>query len=92
VKCGHLNPEWKYINLRRYFIYLEHSIDRATQWAVFEATEAYFVKCDRTTMTQRDLDNGRFVCLVGVAPLRPAEFVIFRLGANERPRFQGLSR
>jgi phage tail sheath protein FI len=31
-------------------------------------------------MTQNDLDNGRLVCLVGVAPLRPAEFVIFRIG------------
>jgi len=39
--------------------------------------KAYFVKCDRSTMSQNDLDNGRLVCLVGVAPLRPAEFVIF---------------
>ena len=30
------DPEWKYVNLRRYFAYLEHSIDRGTQWAVFE--------------------------------------------------------
>ena len=42
--------------------------------------EAFFVRCDRTTMTQNDLDNGRLVCLIGVAPLRPAEFVIFRIG------------
>jgi phage tail sheath protein FI len=42
--------------------------------------EAYFVKCDRSTMTQNDLDNGRLVCLIGVAALRPAEFVIFRIG------------
>jgi phage tail sheath protein FI len=42
--------------------------------------EAYFVRCDRSTMTQDDLDNGRLICLVGVAPLRPAEFVIFRIG------------
>lgn len=41
--------------------------------------DAYFVKCDRTTMTQDDLDNGRLIMLVGVAPLRPAEFVIFRI-------------
>lgn len=105
------DPEWKYVNLRRYFIYLERSIDRGTQWAVFEPNgealwanvrrtiedfllnewqmgallgdkpeKAYFVKCDRTTMTQNDLDNGRLVCLIGVAPLRPAEFVIFRIG------------
>jgi phage tail sheath protein FI len=105
------DPEWKYVNLRRYFIYLEHSIDKGTQWAVFEPNgerlwanirrtvedflfnewsmgallgdkpeKAYFVKCDRTTMTQNDLDNGRLVCQVGVAALRPAEFVIFRIG------------
>jgi phage tail sheath protein FI len=105
------DPEWKYVNLRRYFAYLEHSIDKGTQWAVFEpngerlwanvrqtivdflfnewqngallgdrAEKAYFVKCDRSTMTQNDLDNGRLVCLVGVAALRPAEFVIIRIG------------
>jgi len=105
------DPEWKYVNLRRYFAYLERSIDRSTQWVVFEPNgealwanvrrtvedfllnewqsgallgdkpeKAYFVKCDRSTMTQNDLDNGRLICLVGVAPLRPAEFVIFRIG------------
>ena len=42
--------------------------------------QAYFVRCDLTTMTQNDIDNGRLVCLVGVALLRPAEFVIFRIG------------
>jgi phage tail sheath protein FI len=105
------DPEWKYVNLRRYFAYLERSIDKGTQWAVFEPNgealwanvrstiqdfllnefqmgallgdkpeKAYFVRCDRSTMTQNDLDNGRLVCLVGVAPLKPAEFVIFRIG------------
>ncbi len=105
------DPEWKYVNLRRYFAYLEHSIDKGTQWAVFEPNgerlwanvrrtvadfllnewqtgallgdkpeKAFFVKCDRSTMSQNDLDNGRLVCLIGVAPLRPAEFVIFRIG------------
>ena len=105
------DPEWKYVNLRRYFAYLERSIDVGTQWAVFEPNgerlwdnvrrtvasflfsefhsgallgakpeEAYFVRCDRSTMDQNDLDNGRLVCLVGVAALRPAEFVIFRIG------------
>ncbi|KFA94336.1 phage tail sheath family protein [Archangium violaceum] len=105
------DPEWKYVNLRRYFAYLERSIDKGTQWAVFEPNgpqlwanvrrsiedflfnewqsgallgdrpdAAYFVKCDRSTMTQNDLDNGRLICLVGVAPLRPAEFVIIRIG------------
>ncbi len=51
--------------------------------------EACFVRCDRTTMTQDDLDNGRLVCLVGVAPIYPAEFVIFRVsqwtGDAKRP-------
>lgn len=105
------DPEWKYVNLRRYFAYLERSIDRGTQWAVFEPNgdalwanvrrtiedfllnewqsgallgdkpeKAFFVKCDRTTMTQNDLDNGRLICLIGIAPLKPAEFVIFRIG------------
>ncbi len=105
------DPEWKYVNVRRYFAYLERSIDKGTQWAVFEPNgealwanvrrtiedfllnewqsgallgdkpeKAYFVKCDRSTMTQNDLDNGRLICLIGVAPLRPAEFVIFRIG------------
>jgi Bacteriophage tail sheath protein len=105
------DPEWKYVNVRRYFVYLEHSIDRGTQWTVFEPNgetlwtrvrtsisgfllnefragalagdrpdDAFFVKCDRSTMTQDDLDNGRLICLVGVAPIRPAEFVIIRIG------------
>ena len=105
------DPEWKYMNVRRYFAFLERSIEKGTQWAVFEnngrtlwanvqstisdflfnewkedhlagATpdEAFFVRCDRSTMTQNDIDNGRMICLIGVAPLRPAEFVIFRIG------------
>jgi len=105
------DPEWKYVNLRRYFAFLEHSIDKGTQWAVFEPNgealwanirrtiedflfnewvsgallgdkpeKAFFVRCDRSTMTQNDLDNGRLVCQIGLAPLRPAEFVIFRIG------------
>jgi len=31
-------------------------------------------------MTQDDIDNGRMICIIGVAPLRPAEFVIVRIG------------
>src|SRR5215469_8911999 len=41
--------------------------------------EAFFVRCDPTTMTQNDLDNGRLVCIVGVAPVRPAEFVLIQI-------------
>ena len=42
--------------------------------------QAFFVRCDQTTMTNNDIANGRLVCLIGVALLRPAEFVIFRIG------------
>jgi phage tail sheath protein FI len=41
--------------------------------------EAFFVKCDRTTMMQNDIDNGSLIALIGTAPLTLAEFVIFRL-------------
>ncbi|MGH8066277.1 MAG: phage tail sheath C-terminal domain-containing protein [Candidatus Entotheonellia bacterium] len=42
--------------------------------------EAFFVKCDRTTMTQTDIDSGRLIVVIGVAPVKPAEFVIVRIG------------
>jgi phage tail sheath protein FI len=105
------DPDWKYINVRRLFIFVEHSIQLGTQWVVFEPNDetlwararrsvsefltglwkdgmlqgatkeqAFFVRCDRTTMTQADLDNGRFIMLIGIAPVKPAEFVIFRIG------------
>lgn len=104
------DPLWKYVNVRRLFLFLEESIERATQWVVFEPNdqklwarvrqtisqfltgvwkdgalmgttpeEAFFVKCDSTTMTQSDIDNGRLIVLIGVAPVKPAEFVIFRI-------------
>ena len=105
------DPEWKYVNVRRYCAYVEHSIERGTQWAVFEPNgealwaavrrsiedflnnewrngalmgdkpeNAFSVRCDRSTMTQSDLDSGKLVCLIGMALLRPAEFVIVRIG------------
>lgn len=105
------DPDWKYINVRRLFIFIEKSIERGTQWVVFEPNDeptwarvrrsvgaflnglwrdgmlqgatkeqAYFVRCDRTTMTQADIDNGRLIVIVGIAPVKPAEFVIFRIG------------
>jgi phage tail sheath protein FI len=101
---------WKYVNVRRLFIFLEESIENGTQWVVFEpdneklwakvkATitdflmsvwrdgalmgtkpeEAFFVKCDRTTMIQNDIDTGRLIVVIGIAPVKPAEFVIFRI-------------
>ena len=104
------DPEWKYINVRRLFLFIEQSIDEGTQWAVFEPNdrdtwarirqsvsnflettwrdgalmgtspdEAFFVNCGEETMTQDDIDNGRLICEIGVAPVKPAEFVIFRI-------------
>jgi len=103
------NDQWRYVPVRRLLIFVEQSVELATQWVVFEPNseytwirvvasvsnflgtvwrngalfgatpqEAYFVKCDMTTMTPDDIDNGRLICLVGIAPLKPAEFVIFR--------------
>jgi hypothetical protein len=43
------------------------------------ADQAFFVIADRSTMTQDDIDNGRLIVMVGVAPVKPAEFVIFRI-------------
>jgi phage tail sheath protein FI len=111
ARTASTDPEWKYVNVRRFFIYLERSINKGTQWTVFEPNnertwanvrqtisdflmnlwqqgalqgdrpeKAFLVKCDRTTMTQNDLDNGRLICLVGVAVTKPAEFVIIRIG------------
>ena len=49
--------------------------------------ESYFVQCDRTTMTQTDIDNGTLICHIGVAPEKPGEFVIFRLRMQLRGPF-----
>jgi phage tail sheath protein FI len=57
-----------------------HDLFRAGAFAGTSSREAYFVKCDRTTMTQEDIDAGRLVMQVGVAPVKPAEFVIFPIG------------
>ncbi|MEE4298274.1 MAG: phage tail sheath subtilisin-like domain-containing protein [Pseudomonadales bacterium] len=104
------DPEWRYLNVRRYVAYVEHSIDRGTRWAAFEPndeslwaqlrlvvsgflldewragrlqgsrpSEAYFVSCDRSTMTAADLRARRLIAQVGLAPLRPAEFVVLRV-------------
>lgn len=43
------------------------------------AQDAFFIRCDHTTMTQTDLDNGLLRCEVGMAPVRPSEFVTFRI-------------
>jgi phage tail sheath protein FI len=101
---------WKYVPVRRVALFLEESLYRGTQWAVFESNDeplwaslrlnvgsfmqelfrkgafqgktpadAYFVKCDKETTTQDDIDRGIVNILVGFAPLKPAEFVVIRI-------------
>lgn len=101
---------WKYVNVRRLFIFLEESIRANTGWVIFEPNdeslwsrvkgtislfletqrrngalmgatpeEAYYVNVGTGTMTQDDILNGRLICEIGVAPVRPAEFVTFRI-------------
>jgi phage tail sheath protein FI len=55
---------------------------RQGAFAGTKAEEGYFVRCDRSTMTQADIDAGRLVVVVGVAPVKPAEFVVFRIGVR----------
>ncbi|MFH5187480.1 phage tail sheath subtilisin-like domain-containing protein [Paenibacillus sp. TAB 01] len=109
------NTLWKYVNVRRLFIFLEESIKNGTNWVVFEpndeqlwarvqrtidafltrvwrdgallgssAGEAFYINIGRSTMTQDDIDNGRLICVIGVAPVKPAEFVIFRITQKTR--------
>jgi uncharacterized protein len=105
------DPSWRYINVRRLFIMVESSIERATQWVVFEPNDhrlwkrvtrtissfltllwrngalmgtspeqAFYVKCDEETNPAEVVDAGQLVVEVGLAPVKPAEFVIFRIG------------
>lgn len=104
------NSAFRYVNVRRLFIYVEESIKRSTGWVVFEPNDAalwsrvsititsfldniyrmgilagstpeesYFVEIGTSTMTPDDIRAGRLICNVGIAPSRPAEFVIFRV-------------
>ncbi len=101
---------FKYVNVRRLFIFVEESIKANTSWVVFEpndatlwsrvsltisgflntlwrngmlmgsaSSEAFFVDIGPSTMTKDDIMNGRLICNIGIAPSRPAEFVIFRV-------------
>ena len=110
AKTASSNTAFKYINVRRLFIYVEESIKANTNWVVFEpndatlwqrvsmtissfldgmwrtgmlagssASEAYFVEIGPSTMSRDDIMNGRLICNIGIAPSRPAEFVIFRV-------------
>jgi phage tail sheath protein FI len=114
---GDRNAEWKYINVRRFFLFLRESIDEGTQWVVFEPNdpalwgkirrnvsafltnvwrtgalfgltpeEAFYVKCDAETNPPEIRDLGMVVTEIGVAIVRPAEFVIFRITQSTGPR------
>lgn len=111
ARCITSDSIWKYIPVRRLFIFLEESLDEGSQWVVFEPNDArlwkrvtqsvtnfltrvwrdgalmgatpeqaFYVRCDETTMSQDDIDNGRLIMEIGVAPVKPAEFVIIRIG------------
>lgn len=104
------NASFKYVNIRRLFIYIEQSIRTSTNWVVFEPNnaalwsrvqmtisgflesayrvgmlngetpaQAFFVNVGTSTMSRDDIMNGRLICEIGIAPSRPAEFVIFRV-------------
>lgn len=103
------DPAWRYINVRRLFNYVEKSIERGTQWVVFEPNDqdlwarvkrdvtaflkgvwdtgalfgsqqqAFYVRCDEALNTADVRDRGQLIVEIGLAPVKPAEFVIFRL-------------
>lgn len=104
------DPEWRYVNVRRLFNFIEESILQGTQWIVFEPNDmalwqkvkrtinafliglwrqgallgatpaqAFYVKCDEETNPPESIDEGKLVVEIGIAPVKPAEFVIFRI-------------
>jgi hypothetical protein len=104
------DPSWRYINVRRLFNFVEESIKRGTQWAVFEpndfdlwqrvkrtinsflrgmwtqgalvgatAEQAFYVLCDASNNPPSSVDEGKLIVEIGIAPVKPAEFVIFRI-------------
>jgi len=104
------DPEWRYLNVRRLFIFLRQTLLNGTTWVVFEpndrtlwksierniaaflrlqwlsgalvgatADEAFYVKCDAETNPPESVALGRVITEIGVAPSKPAEFVIFRI-------------
>lgn len=111
ARCITSDSAWRYVPVRRLFIFVEESLDEGLQWVVFEPNDhrlwarvrqtignfltrvwrdgalmgttpeqAFFVLCDlNITMTQDDIDNGRLIVQVGIAPVKPAEFVIIRI-------------
>ena len=106
-----VEAQWRYVNVRRYFIFVEQTIANSTMWTVFEpndqvlrnsvirdckhflrmqwkggalvgATEeqAFYVKCDEENNPPESVDAGRLIIEVGLAVVKPAEFVVFRIG------------
>jgi phage tail sheath protein FI len=104
---------WRYINVRRLFNYVEESIAQSTGWVVFEVNgpslwkqirrdvgafltllwrqgalmgttpeQAFYVKCDAETNPPEVVDAGQVVVEIGMAPVKPAEFVVFRIGQS----------
>jgi len=111
-----IDPEWRYINVRRLFNMIEKSLEMGTQWAVFEPNdsklwialkrntvafltrlykagafagankdEAFFVKCDTSTNPQENVDAGIVTVEIGIAPVKPAEFIVFKI-AQKAPQ------
>jgi hypothetical protein len=110
------NPSWRYLNVRRLFNYVEKSIERGTQWIVFEPNEpslwgrivrdvssflttvwaqgalfgttpdqAFYVKCDSELNPAATRDLGQLFIEIGMSPVKPAEFVIFRISQWSAP-------
>jgi phage tail sheath protein FI len=54
--------------------------------ALFGATadEAFYVKCDAETNPPESIDQGKLVVEVGIAPVKPAEFVVFRISQQKQ--------
>ena len=102
---------WRYINVRRLFIYVEASIKEGIRWSVFEpndlalwaklkrtigefltrvwrdgalfgatADQAFYVKCDAELNPPSVRALGQVIVEIGIAPVRPAEFVVIRIG------------
>jgi len=105
-----IDPEWRYINVRRLFNMIEKTIEDNSKWAVFEPNDSklwgsltrntkafllrlfdagafagnspdqgFFVKCDASTNPQENIDAGVVTVEIGIAPVKPAEFIVFKI-------------
>jgi len=111
ARCITSASDWKYLSVRRLFIFIERSLEIGTQWAVLEPNDqrlwsklkdsvdsflgglwregalfgekredSYYINCGFDTMSLDDIDNGRLIMEIGLCPVKPAEFVIIRIG------------